>query len=84
MIARRNVEIVINEDELDITKNHLNVEAAIAHLAMWAIGGERYANVKIYSSRGNELVATYHDGAGKHTYTIGAVEREDGTYSFHS
>lgn len=83
-MIKRKVEIVIDPEQLDITQNAANIKAAIGHLAMWAIGSERYKDVSIWSGRDRELVATYRDDKGSVTYVIGAVEREDGTYSFHS
>ncbi len=83
-MQRRKVEIVIDPEQLDITKCPEHVQAAIGYLAMWAIGSERYVNVSIYSDRHGELNAVYKDNDGKTTYVMGAVPREDGTFSYHS
>lgn len=80
----RIVEIQIDTDQLDVTKNKENIDKVIGYLALWAIGSERYVNVRIYSDRHRELNAVYTNDEGKTTFVIGGVEGEDGSYSTHS
>jgi len=55
---------------------------AIGRLSVWA--GSKYPIVRIFNDGKTDFVATYHDVNGRLLYTIGAVLRDNGEYSFHS
>lgn len=61
-----------------------NVERAIGYLATWAVGGGRFKTVRIGGDKDGNLDALYLKDDGSLGYEIGAIRREDGTYSFHS
>jgi hypothetical protein len=83
----RSIEIRLCEQfhdvlqDLGVTSQELS--NAVGYLSMWAIGG-RLAHVRIFGDRHGELTANYQDDQGNVGYVIGAVPREDGSYSFHS
>ena len=83
--------VMITMDDEFMAKNAREKRAAIGYLATWAhMDGDtekhRYmGQVNIYcdDERG-EITAHYHNSKGERTYVIGAIEREDGSFSFHS
>jgi len=84
---KRTVELVgFDNEAFDYGNARKHVDDAVGYLSTWSFGSERYLNVSIWAAthHGRELTATYKDASGKTTYVIGAIEREDGTFSFHS
>lgn len=89
----RNVEINISEKDIENMSNEerQKLEAAICHLATWAMYSERYSHCYIYPDRKlPDLIAVYfkgpaQPGSANMTFQMGAVWRADRKeYSFHS
>lgn len=86
-MVERKVTIGFNDEFREHTSWSTNMWNAIGYLISWAYPtheNARYLNVSIWGCRYGELNAVYTDKEGNPTYEIGAIEREDGTYSFHS
>lgn len=88
--SERKIEIFRSaEFESEMVDNDLTqgeVERAVGYLSVWALHSSRYCRVYIILGHrpGCEISAEYYDKDDNLTYEIGAVLREDSTYSFHS
>lgn len=82
----RTVEIILDENFTNMAGKALSGQVfhAIGYLSMWAIGGKNYTKVRIVGDRHGDIDAVYMNDAGDRTYTIGAVLRDNGEYTFHS
>lgn len=85
-MKRRTVEIMLSEEfgTASGKAKRWEVSAAIGYLSQWGIGSDRYFKVRICGDSEGNLDAVYMNEAGEMTYQIGAILRDDGTYSFHS
>lgn len=71
----KTIRLVLPEDFSPSLEQH----KAISYLTLWG----NATKVEIYVHKDLDMTAHYYRG-DKHYFTIGAIQSEDHTYSFHS